>query len=108
MNHKAHEPGLIRNDVLIQVLPHPLHVGEHPRTVDDYDLVTSDTIKVNLARPEFWRRMKLDLVKSTSGLVAEIDITARCSPLGRYVVFYLPKEVEQAGFGHKMLVGLVR
>jgi len=52
--------------------------------------------------------MKLDLVEGPCGLVAKIDITARRSPLGRYVVFQSPKKIEQAGFGHEMFVGLIR
>jgi len=100
--------GLIRNDVLLKVHLHPLHIGGHPGTVDNDNLVSGDAIQVDLSRPILPGTMKLDLVKSASGLVAEIDITVRCSPLGRYVVFHLPKEVKQAGFGHEMLVRLVR
>ena len=56
VNHKAHEPArgaLIRNDEFLQILPHSLHVGGHPRTVDNDNLVSGDTIQVNLSRPEF-------------------------------------------------------
>ena len=111
MNHKAHEPAgglLIRNDEFLKVLPHFLHIGGHPGTVDNDNLVTGDTVKVELPGPVLRRRMKLDLVEGPSGLVTEIDITARRSPLGRYVMFQSSEKKEQAGFGHEVLVGLVR
>ena len=98
----------IRNDVFLKIHLHPLHIGGHPRTVDDNNLVSGDTVEVDLARPKFLRWMKLDLVECPSGFVAEIDITARRPPLGRNVVFHLPKEEKQAGFRHEMLEGLVR
>ena len=98
----------IRNDILIQIFLHSLHVGGNPRTVDNDNLVSGYTVKANLARPKLWRRMKLDLVESASGLIAEIDVPVGYFPLGRNIVFQSPKEVEQAGFRHEMLVRLVR
>ena len=99
---------LIKNDVLLKVHLHPLHIGGHPRTVDNDNLVSGYTIQADLSRPILPGRMKLNLVKSPCGLVAEIDVPVGYFPLGRNVVFHLPKEVEQAGFRHEMLVRLVR
>ena len=108
VNHKAHEPGLIRNDVFLQIFLHSLHVGGNPRTVDNDNLISRNTIEGDLSRPKFRRWMKLDLVESPCGLVAEIDITVRRPPLRRYVVFQPTKKIEQTSFRHEVLVGLVR
>ena len=108
MNVSEGNQGSIRNDVLIQIFLHSLQVGGYPRTVDDDNLVTGQPVKVELPGPVLPGRMKLDLVEGPSGLVAEIDVPVGYFPLGRNVVFHLPKEVEQAGFRHEMLVRLVR
>jgi len=100
--------GLIRNNEFLQIFPHSFQVVGHPRTVDNDNLVTGYTVKVDLPGPIFPGRMKLDLVEGPCGLVAQVDITVRCPPFGRYVVFHLAEKEKQTRLCHEVLVGLVR
>ena len=95
----------IWNDKHLQILPHPVNIIRQFGTIDNDDLVTGNSVLIELARTVLWRMRKLDLVQCPSGLVAEIDVPVGYFPLGRNIVFELPKNPEQRGFGHKMPVG---
>lgn len=42
MNPNEELPGLIRNDEGFQILTHSLHVGGHPRTVDNDNFIACE------------------------------------------------------------------
>ena len=105
MNVSEGNQELIGKNEPFKIFPHLTNIIRQFGTIDNDDLVTGNIVLAELARTVLWRMRKLDLVQCPSGLVAEIDVPVGYFPLGRNIVFELPKNPEQRGFGHKMPVG---